>query len=264
MKVEQPVIFISDGDNPFGAAILRRFAARRGRIIVNTRTRSAVRGDIAEGRAEVLPIDIDLCSRPAVEAMLDELTSDSAPIGIFLHTGNTSERCDVESCTQEQFDRSVRENLKSAFVCTQAVGGRMVERGSGRIIYLGSIHGEKPTRSAFAYSVAKGALTMLCREAALELGRGGVCVNLIEMGPIEGDNERFGDELFPLYDSYRAKVPGRVIGTAEDAANLAWFLASKQARYLNGASVRLDGGFLLHYIDQKVRQSAPAPEGRHR
>lgn len=257
MKVEDELVFVSDGDTPFGEAVARRFAGAGAQVVVNTTTEAGAAA--IASLPNVQAVRADLSSRASLAALLDRVASDSGPPGIYVHTANTILKRDIESCTPEEFDRTVREELSSAFVCTQVIGRQMAERGRGAIIYLGSIHGEKPTRSCFSYSVTKGALTMLCREAALELGRCGINVNLIAMGPIEGDDERFGDERFPLYAAYRSKIPAGGPGSPEDAARLACFLASDEARYLNGAEIALDGGFLLHYLDNKTR---PAEEER--
>lgn len=125
---------------------------------------------------------------------------------------------------------------------------------AGKIIYVSTIHAEKPTGSAFTYSIAKGAVKMLSKEASLVLGRYGVSVNTIELGPLPSDNAIFQSTLSTLYDDYEYKVPNALLGSDEDLAELVAFLSSDYSRYMNGADIRLDGGFLLHYMNFKMKK----------
>lgn len=95
---------------------------------------------------------------------------------------------------------------------------------------------------------------MLPKEAALVLGRFGVSVNTIELGPLEGDDELYQSTISTLYNEYEFKVPNAALGSYEDLAELVLFLASDEARYINGSDIRLDGGFLLHYMNFKMKR----------
>jgi glucose 1-dehydrogenase len=79
-------------------------------------------------------------------------------------------------------------------------------------------------------------------------------VNVIEMGPVEGDDYTFRSQISSLYEDYEYKVPNAVLGTVEDTAHLLLYLCSEEARYINGADIRMDGGFLMHYIDFKMKR----------
>jgi glucose 1-dehydrogenase len=175
-------------------------------------------------------------------------------LDILVHNHNVVERVRVEDCGESTYQRLLDANAKTAFLCTKVLGGWMAETGGGRIVYVSSIHGEKPTGASFVYAVAKGAVKMLCHEAALELGRHGVRANLIEMGPVAGDDERFASEITDIYRDYRYKVPFAELGTYDDLAHLVWFLALDESRFLNGSAIRLDGGFVLHYMDHKMKR----------
>ncbi|MNE75690.1 putative 2,4-dienoyl-CoA reductase [compost metagenome] len=95
---------------------------------------------------------------------------------------------------------------------------------------------------------------MLSKEAALVLGRHGVRVNTIELGPLEGDNDIFESDISTLYHDYEYKVPNAVLGSHDDLAELIHFLSSDSSRYINGSDIRLDGGFLLHYMNFKMKR----------
>ncbi len=211
---------------------------------------------LANTGSKVIVVTIDLCRSAEVDAMLEETERHLGAVDILVHNNNLVKRSSVESCEESLFVELLNANAKSAFICTKSIGKQMSSRQSGKVIYVSSIHAEKPTGSSFAYSVSRGAVKMLCREAAIVLGRDGVNVNSIEMGPVAGDNERFRSDISTLYDAYQNKVPNASLGDMEDLANLVLFLSTDEARYINGADIRLDGGFLMHYMDHKMKRTA--------
>ncbi len=204
--------------------------------------------------SNLLVTHADLSSSGEISTMLDQSEKLLGPIDVMIHNCCAITPASVESCEETAFVEIMRKNAKSAFFCTQALGKRMAARGFGSIIFVSSIHNEKPTGSSFAYSASQGSVKMLAHEAALFLGRSGIRVNVIEMGPIEGSDMTFQSPVSGLYDDYRYKVPSTKLGTANDLAELAFFLAGEEACYLNGADIRLDGGFLLHYMDHRMNK----------
>lgn len=262
MRLRNKVVFITDADSGSGKALVNRLADEGAHFILNSSSNSEkIQAQLERCHAagsKVMVINIDLCRSTAVAEMLESAAQEVGTVDVFLHNNNLVKPAGVETCEEELFLEILNANAKSAFICTQAVGKQMAAKESGKIIYVSSIHGEKPTGSSFAYSVSKGAVKMLTREAALKLGRHGINVNVIEMGPVEGDHAVFKSEISSLYDSYRYKVPNAVLGTYDDLAQLALFLCTDEARYANGADIRLDGGFLMHYMDFKMKKPADA------
>lgn len=259
--MDRYVVMITDADSPSGKALIRQFAESGAGLVLN----SASGGDAIEEElrfasstgAAALVASSNLASREEVEGLLAEAEKSLGPVDVLLHNNDRYLAALTESCSEADFAAVMDDNAKSAFLCAQAAGKRMAEREKGNIVFLSSIHAVKPTGSSFAYSASKGAISMLAKEAALYLGRFGIRVNAIERGPVEGDNERFRSGFSTLYDSFDRKVPSGKLGSHEDAAVVARFLVSEDARYLNGADIRLDGGFLLHYMDHKMKSPKP-------
>lgn len=261
MKLSNKVVFITDADGGSGRAFLERMTDEGAHFILNSTSEgkdlaSSLETCQAKG-SKIIVVNIDLCKDSELADMLETAEQQLGAIDVLLHNNRKVNNASVEACDETSFLEILNANAKSAFLCAQAVGKQMKAKQSGTIIFVSSIHAEKPTGSSFAYSASQGAVKMLSREASLVLGRHGINVNLIELGPVEGDDELFKSDISSLYDEYRYKVPNAVPGTYDDLAELALFLCTDEARYLNGADIRLDGGFLMHYMDFKMKKPFP-------
>ncbi|MCI3918682.1 SDR family oxidoreductase [Paenibacillus sp. TRM 82003] len=261
MKLAGKVAWVTEADSPSGQALLRRFAREGASLLLHSASGGdSIAAELAALRASGVAFRVvtaELTKSSDVERMLATVATDLGEVDVLLHNQNRVFPIDVETGDEARFLDIMNANAKTAFVCAKTVGKRMSARQRGRIVFVGSIHAEKPTGASFAYSASKSAVKMLAREAAVVLGRSGITVNTIEFGPVEGDDETFRSDVSRLYDGYRCKVPNAELGTHDDLAELAAFLALDEAWYLNGADIRMDGGFLLHYMDVKSKK----PEG---
>jgi glucose 1-dehydrogenase len=260
MKLPNKVVFITDADSRSGKAFIKRLADEGAHFILNSVSNGkdltpSLKVCQVKG-SKALIVNIDLCKGAEINAMLENAAQRLGTVDVLLHNNNVIKPASVENCEEDRFLEILNANAKSAFLCAQAVGKQMAAKQSGSIIFVSSIHAEKPTGSSFAYSASKGAVKMLTLEASLILGRHDINVNVIEMGPVEGDDAVFKSDISSLYDHYRYKIPNAVPGTYGDLAELALFLCTDEARYVNGADIRLDGGFLMHYMDFKMKKPA--------
>ncbi|MDQ6419106.1 SDR family oxidoreductase [Paenibacillus sp. LHD-117] len=256
--MSRKVVFITDADGASGDALIARFGEPDTDLLLASRQENkAWEQRLAPFRSagsQVLVVQVDLCSGRELAAMLDQAERELGAVDVMIHNAHLVRPALVESCEEETFTETMNALAKSAFLCTQAVGKRMAAKGRGSIVFAGSIHSEKPAGSAFPFSAAQGAVKMLAREAALFLGRHGIRVNYIESGPLDGSEAGFGGELSGVYDSYNYKVPAERLGSSRDMAELAYFLSKDGAGFVNGADIRLDGGFVLHYMDHRMKK----------
>ncbi|MGI6316384.1 MAG: SDR family NAD(P)-dependent oxidoreductase [Christensenellales bacterium] len=176
-------------------------------------------------------------------------------LDIYIHACRVVERASLMDCTHVQWERSFNANLMTAYCGSLHAVRHIGKDRGGAMLYISSIHAEKPTGCAFLYSVAQGGITMLMREASLDYGRLGIRVNSLLTGPIEGDINLFSSDSILLYDCAETKIPLGRLAVPEEIVKPALFLCSDEASYVNGAVFQVDGGFTGYYLNGD-------PEGR--
>ncbi len=155
-------------------------------------------------------------------------------------------RISIEEADDAVWECGMREGALSCMVLTHAAGEIMAENGTGSIIYLGSIHAEKPTGCSFIYSTACSAAQMLCREAALDFGAAGVNCFYVQRGVMEhdtGNKNRYSN----IYCRPEQRYPKKRMPLPESLNGLIGFLLTDAAEPLNGADLRADEGFTMYY-----------------
>ncbi len=144
------------------------------------------------------------------------------------------------------WDEVIAVDLKGAFLCAQACGRAMRDRGGGSIVNVSSIHEDYPFPGFTPYCAAKGGLRMLMRNAALELAPFGIRVNNIAPGAIATPiNEK------TLSDPEKVAAVQRIVplarfGRTDEVAELALFLASERSSYVTGSTYYVDGGYVRY------------------
>lgn len=240
MKLKDKVVFITDGASKTGPAIVEKFRAEGAILAVNQYPSGAASFTHADPRSKK---EIDA----AVQSVLDKY----GRIDVLVHNNNHVVRANLEDCSDEIYDEELEINAKSAFLYVQAAGLSMKRAKKGSFVFISSIHDEKPNGAAFAYSIAKGAVKMLVREMVLDLGPFNIRTNIVNLGPMEGDDQLFYSDISPLYEHTRERIPNEVWVRPEEAAEAALFFACDDCPSANGGEIHLDGGFLLSYFSRR-------------
>ncbi len=163
----------------------------------------------------------------------------------------------VSRISQEEFDHFVEEDITSVFTTAKVFGTHMT---GGSLIFLGSVHSDKPNVTAPLYSMYMGALKNMVREAAVSFGTRKNRCNFIELGAMGGEDQLFHNDISHFYDGYSVKIPDGHIPTSQDISQIVWFLAENSAA-VNGESIRADSGLVLAYLDKLA--NARAYERKH-
>ncbi|MDI6827173.1 MAG: SDR family oxidoreductase, partial [Armatimonadota bacterium] len=149
--------------------------------------------------------------------------------------------------TPEEWDETININLRGQFFCAQAAARDMMKRGWGRIINIASVASGQVGigfPNLTHYTASKGGITGMTEALAIELGPYGINVNAIGPGVIKTAMIDPLEKEGTLEALIKQRVPKGRVGTPEDIASLAVFLASEEADYITGATIFIDGGWL--------------------
>jgi NAD(P)-dependent dehydrogenase (short-subunit alcohol dehydrogenase family) len=169
-------------------------------------------------------------------------------LDVLVNAAGIIQRADVLATSEEQWDRTLAVNVKSVFLLARAAIPAMLAAGGGAIVNIASNWGLVGGARAAAYCASKGAVVTLTKALALDHGHQGIRVNCLCPGDV--DTPMLRDEARQLglsWEAFREEAAanplGRV-GTPEDVAHAALFLASSAAAFVNGAALVVDGGFV--------------------
>lgn len=192
----------------------------------------------AEGRrAEALPLDI--ASRESRARAAEA----AGAVDILLNVAGMNIRKPMTDYTPEEYARILETNLTGLFELTQSIGRGMIARGGGKVVFIGSLTSVLGLPYASVYGTTKAALAGLTRMLAAEWGRHNIQVNCIAPGFILTDLNRAMWQAPEMREWLKGTQPIARLGSPEDIAPLAVFLASGGSDYITGQVIAVDGGF---------------------
>ncbi len=206
----------------------------------------ATRAEIVKAGGRATVIQADVMRGADVRALVARAVEELGPVDILVNNaGSLVERLKILELTEERWDEVIDLNLKSAFLCSQAVAASMMERKTGAIVNVSSIAGRNGgALGSIHYSTAKGGLITLTKGFAKELAPYGVRVNAVSPGVIDTPyHERFSTP--EAMKAYVGGIPLGRVGTPEEVASVIAFLASDAASYLSGETIEINGGMLM-------------------
>jgi 3-oxoacyl-[acyl-carrier protein] reductase len=201
---------------------------------------------VREHGREALLVKGDVSDSGDVERMAREIEEHYGRIDILVNNaGSMVQRATLAEITEDVWDRIMDVNLKSVYLCSQAVLPVMKRQGKGRIINMSSVvarNGGSP--SSFAYATAKGGVSTLTRAMAKQLVSDGILVNAVAPGRIDTP---FHEEFTPdeKREEQAQQIPLGREGTPEEVVGAVLFLASPQANYILGEVIEVNGGLLM-------------------
>jgi 3-oxoacyl-[acyl-carrier protein] reductase len=206
----------------------------------------AVRQLIARAGGKAFTSQADVTRSADVKRLVAESTAAFGPIDILVNNaGSLIERLRLLDLTEARWDEAMDLNLKSAFLCAQAVASGMIDRERGVIVNVTSIAGRNGgALGSIHYSTAKGGMIALTKGLAKELAPHGIRVNAVSPGVIDTPfHEQFSTP--EALRNFINLIPLGRIGTAEEVGRLITFVASDAAAYLAGETIEINGGLLM-------------------
>lgn len=213
-----------------------RLLARRGHPVVGVHHGSMPPADLwATWR------HVDLADRDEVQRFTDELAA-RGDVEVLVSAAGAPLDAPTLRCAPDRYAASLRLNLGAATALAHAVLPGMVERRLGRIVLLSTAGAISGSPGQPAYSAAKAALHGLVRSLAVDHAADGITVNAVAPGPVDSELLRsLGDKRV---DALRDLVPSHRLGSVDEVAAATGFLASREASFVNGVVLPVDGGLL--------------------
>ena len=243
------VALVTGGSSGIGRATAQTLAKHGAKVAINFHRNEAgaeeARKQIVEAGGDAITIQADVTRAGDVRAMVQQASS-LGPIDILVNNaGSLIERLKILELTEERWDQVIDLNLKSAFLCCQAVAGSMIERKTGAIINVSSIAGRNGgALGSIHYSAAKGGLITFTKGLAKELAQSGVRVNAVSPGVIDTPyHEQFSSP--EMMKNYAGMIPLGRVGTPQEVAEVICFLASAASGYLVGETFEINGGMFM-------------------
>jgi len=187
---------------------------------------------------------VDFADRAQVIELASRLATQERPVDILVNNAGTIRRAPAAEHPLDWFDEVLEVDLTSGFVLSQALGGRMLQEGGGRIVFTASLLSFQGGITVPGYAAAKSGVAGLVRALSNEWAGRGVTVNGIAPGYIATDNTQALQDDPERSSAILDRIPAGRWGSAEDIGGAAVFLASDAARYISGAILPVDGGWL--------------------
>lgn len=240
-------VLITGGAAGLGLAIAEAFVRQGCRLAlldVDKDKLSRALGSMPDGTVGHCGSVADADAVAAAFARMDELFGG---VDVVVNNAGISMNVPTLELTLQDWQKTLDINMTGVFLCCQAAGRRMVPQGSGVIINLSSMYGVVAAPERLAYCATKSAVAMMTKELAIEWAAHGLRVNALAPGYVKTALVEQLVEAHRLDErALAARTPLGRLGTVDEIADLAVFLASDRARYITGQVVGIDGGWTAY------------------
>lgn len=193
--------------------------------------------------ATALPIGCDVRDPDSIAQAARRVAETLGPCDVLVNNAALLRPGALDTLPLAEWEALIAVNLTGYFLCAQAFGAQMRDKGAGALVHVASISGSNPQPASGAYSAAKAGVLMLSAQIAVEWGPAGLRSNVVSPGMVETPMSRVFYDTPGVRERRAAVVPMRRIGCPQDMADAVLFLASERASYVNGQEILVDGGF---------------------
>jgi 3-oxoacyl-[acyl-carrier protein] reductase len=238
MRLKGKAAVVTGGTRGLGRAVASAFLDEGCKVMY------AAREPAAEiiGPCEAVFHPVDVRQPDSVRELMNAAVRQFSGLDILVANAGTSRPGRVGALSYDAWAEVIDTNLTGVFTCISAALPHLEQAGDGRIITLSSALAARPAPAAAAYGASKAGLEMLTRVAALETAARGVTINCLSPGFIDEGMGRALAANEQVWPHYQAKLASGRMGTAQEVAAAAVFLASSEACYINGHVLEVNGG----------------------
>jgi 3-oxoacyl-[acyl-carrier protein] reductase len=241
------VALVTGAGRGIGRAIALKLSELGAKVVINYRSSAKEAEELVSeiksrnGEAEAIQGDVSLFEDS--EKVINFAIEKYGRLDILVNNAGITKDTLLLRMKEEDFSKVIDTNLKGVFNCTKHAGSIMLKQKCGRIINISSVIGLIGNAGQANYAAAKAGIIGFTKSIAKELGTRGITVNAIAPGFITTDmTEVLSDKI---KEKLLENVPLKRLGSPEDVANLAAFLASDNASYITGQVINVDGGMVM-------------------
>jgi NAD(P)-dependent dehydrogenase (short-subunit alcohol dehydrogenase family) len=250
------VAIVTGGSQGIGQAVASRLAAEGAAVAILARTAqnvSRATDELLARGAQAMGVPCDVTDRAQVHSAVEQVVSKFGRVTVLINHAGLFKHAPFVDMTDEMWDEIIRVNLTGMFIVGQEVARQMVAQGlGGRIVNMSSVAGRIAHSDQTAYGVTKAGIESMTRSMAMDLAPYGIIVNAVAPGTIETPFS-----VGNLSEEAVAKRVGRIplgrLGLPEEVAAVIAMLASRDAAYVTGAVLAIDGGLTVGGIRAQAK-----------
>jgi glucose 1-dehydrogenase len=249
MNLKGKVAIVTGGNSGIGKAIVLELAKQAANIVIDyvchPEATEALERQCAALGDQAIGVEADVSKVADLQRLINAAVQKFGRLDIMVNNAGVETRTSVLDTTEEQYERVLQINLKSAFFGTQLVARQMIKQGGGgRIINITSVHEDWPMPGNTAYCLSKGGMRMLTRTAGLELAPHNILVVGVGPGAVATPINLSTMKNPELMKKLDAAIPLGRMARPEEIASVVAFLAGDGASYITATTIFTDGGIM--------------------
>ena len=244
---QKQVVLVTGASRGIGRAVAERFAREGFAVAVHYNTgkneaESLVHELAAQGYL-ALAVQADIRDSGQGQRMVDMVSNTLGDVDILINNAGIAQQKLFTDLTDEEWHNMFAVHVDGTFYCTRAVLPMMIHQKQGYIVNISSMWGQVGGSCEVHYSAAKGAIQAMTKALAKEVGPSGVRVNCVAPGVIQTEMNKLLDT--ETLEALREETPLEMLGTAEQVADLVFFLCSEQSAFITGQVIGVNGGMVI-------------------
>jgi 3-oxoacyl-[acyl-carrier protein] reductase len=246
MRLKDKVAIVTGGGNGIGRETVLTFAKEGAKVVIadfDEHSGQFVHEEVKKLGGNSLFHKVNVADQDSVKQLVDITLETFGSVDILVNNAGITADAMTHKMTTDTWQKVIDVNLNGVFYCTQAVIGKMVEQGKGKIINTSSVSGVYGNIGQANYAATKAGVIGLTKTWAKEYGGKGINVNAVAPGFISTAMvEKVPEKVI---DKIKATIPLKRLGSPSDIANAYLYLASDESNYVNGTVLHVDGGIMM-------------------
>lgn len=244
---ENKTVFVTGASRGIGKEVALKFADNGYNVVINyvsSKTNvEELKAEFKSKGVKTLIMQADVTDKEAIEELVKKAIEEFGSIDVLVNNAGITKDNLLMRMSEEEFDKVIEVNLKGTYIVTKAVTKYMMKKRKGSIINLSSVVGVAGNAGQCNYAASKAGIIGFTKSVAKELASRNIRANAVAPGFIETDMTAvLSDEV---KENIHNQIPLKRMGTANEVANLIYFLGSDESAYITGQVINVDGGMVM-------------------